>query len=142
MMEFTTPASYGNTIVNVSALAKDDEIISAGALSSAKHTAVHKDSENDWPEPETVSFEWKGQTRDGRPVVADVTGSLGQRLDRVDVLAHIPGFVKTIVGGVVGTKPYIYQVGELSLILETYSHSVVLPDGPTKAQGQNRRHRS
>jgi Svf1-like C-terminal lipocalin-like domain len=110
MMEFTTPASYGNTIVNVSALAKDNEIISAGALSSAKHTAAHKDSDNDWPEPKTVSFEWRGKTRDGRPVVADVTGSLGQRLDRVDVLAHIPGFVKTIVGGVVGTKPYIYQV--------------------------------
>lgn len=110
MMEFTTPASYGNTIVNVSALAKDNEIISAGASSSAKHTAAHRDSDNDWPEPKTVSFEWRGQTRDGRPVVADVTGSLGQRLDRVDLLAHIPGFVKTIVGGVAGTKPFIYQV--------------------------------
>jgi Svf1-like C-terminal lipocalin-like domain len=121
-MEFTTPASYGNTIVNVSALAKDSEIISAGALSSAKHTAAHKDSDNDWPEPKTVSFEWKGKTRDGRPVIADVTGSLGQRLDRVDVLAHIPGFVKTIVGGVVGTKPYIYQVWTLSLIYQIYSH--------------------
>lgn len=112
-MEFTTPASYGNTIVNVSALAKDDQIISAGASSSAKHTAAYKDSDNDWPEPKTVSFEWNGRTRDGRPVLADVTGSLGERLDRVDVLAHIPGFVKTIVGGVVGTKPYIYQVCDL-----------------------------
>lgn len=110
MMEFTTPASYGNTTVNVSALAQDNEIISAGASSSAKHTSAHIDSENDWPEPKTVSFEWRGSTRDGRSVVADVTGNLGQRLDRVDVLAHIPGFVKTIVGGVVGTKPYIYQV--------------------------------
>ena len=114
-MEFTTPASYGNTTVNVSALAKDDEIISAGASSSAKHTAAHQDSDNDWPEPTTVSFEWRGKTRDGRPVVADVTGNLGQRLDRVDVLAHIPGFVKSIVGGVVGTKPYIYQVSNLLL---------------------------
>ena len=113
-MEFTTPASYGNTIVNVSALAKDEEIISGGASSSAKHTAAHRDSENDWPEPQRVSFEWRGNTRDGRPVVADVTGNLGQRLDRVDVLAHIPGFVKTIVGGVVGTKPFIYQVCDLS----------------------------
>jgi Svf1-like C-terminal lipocalin-like domain len=110
MMEFTTPASYGNTTVNVSALAQDNKIISAGASSSAKHTTAHTDSENDWPEPKTVSYEWRGSTSDGRPVVADVTGNLGQRLDRVDVLAHIPGFVKTIVGGVVGTKPYIYQV--------------------------------
>lgn len=116
MMEFTTPASYGNTVVNVGALAKDGEIISAGASSSATHTTVHKDSANDWPEPETVSFEWKGVTRDGREVVADVIGDLGQRLDRVDVLAHIPGFVKSIVGGVVGTKPFIYQVCDLNSI--------------------------
>lgn len=118
MMEFTTPAAYGNTVVNVSALAKDDQIISAGASSSAKHTAAHKDSENDWPEPRTVAFEWKGQTREGSPVVADVTGDLGPRLDRVDVLAHVPGFVKTLVGGVVGTRPFIYQVCDLSLIHE------------------------
>ena len=110
MMEFTTPASYGNTTVNVSALARDNEIIAAGASSSAKHTSAHKDSDNDWPEPKSVSFEWVGKTNDGTSVTADVTGSLGQRLDRVDVLAHIPGFVKTIVGGVSGTNPYIYQV--------------------------------
>lgn len=118
-MEFTTPASYGNTVVNVSALAKDDQIISAGASSSAKHTAAHKDSDNDWPEPQTVAYEWRGQTREGLPVVADVTGNLGPRLDRVDVLAHVPGFVKTLVGGVVGTKPYIYQVCDLAHIYET-----------------------
>lgn len=116
MMEFTTPASYGNTVVNVSALAKDDEIISAGASSSAKHTATNKDTENDWPEPKSVAFEWNGSTSDGRPVVAHVSGSLGPRLDRVDVLSHVPGFVKTIVGGVVGTKPFIYQVCDLALV--------------------------
>ncbi len=136
-MEFTTPASYGNTIVNVSALAKDDEIISAGALSSAKHTAAHRDSDNDWPEPKTVSFEWRGKTVDGRPVVADVTGSLGQRLDRVDVLAHIPGFVKTIVGGVVGTKPYIYQVSQLSPRLLHFLMKTVLANGSIEAEGQD-----
>lgn len=129
MMEFTTPASYGNTTVNVSALAKDNEIISAGASSSAKHTAAHKDSDNDWPEPKTVAFEWRGKTKDGQPVVADVTGSLGQRLDRVDVLAHIPGFVKTIVGGVVGTKPYIYQVKLLRYLMFNLTR-LVLPNGP------------
>lgn len=138
MMEFTTPASYGNTIVNVSALAKDDEIISAGALSSAKHTAAHKDSDNDWPEPKTVSFEWRGKTTDGRPVVADVTGSLGQRLDRVDVLAHIPGFVKTIVGGVVGTKPYIYQVSQSFAPELHFLINIVLANKSVETEGQNR----
>ena len=45
-----------------------------------------------------------------KEVEAEIMGELGERQDRVDVLSHIPGFVKTIVGGVVGTKPYIYQV--------------------------------
>lgn len=137
-MEFTTPAAYGNTKVNVSALAKDHEIIAAGASSSAKHTSSHKDSDNDWPEPKTVSYEWKGKTSHGQSVQADVTGSLGQRLDRVDVLAHIPGFVKTLVGGVVGTKPYIYQVIWLVVIGHSLT-PLVLSEGPTEAQASDRR---
>ena len=136
-MEFTTPASYGNTVVNVSALAKDNEIISAGASSSAKHTTAHKDSENDWPEPKSVSLEWRGQTRDGQPVVADAIGELGPRLDRVDVLAHVPGFVKTIVGGVVGTKPFIYQVCHRSLVCRSCLQHIVLSQGSIETQGQH-----
>jgi len=110
MMEFTTPASYGNTSVNVGGLARDGEIICAGANTTVTHTETSQDSDNDWPEPKSVKFEWTGKTKDGQEVTADVTGSLGEKLDRVDVLAHIPGVIKTLVGGVVGTKPYIYQV--------------------------------
>ena len=110
MMEFTTPPSYGRTTVNVGGIAKDDEIIFAGASNTARHLAVDQDSENDWPEPKAISFQWEGTSKDGAKVSAEVMGELGPRLDRVDVLAHIPGFVKTLVGGVVGTKPYIYQV--------------------------------
>jgi hypothetical protein len=110
MMEFTTPPSYGRTSVNVGGIVKDGEIVCGGASSTIKHLAASQDSENDWPEPKAVLCEWTGKTSDGREVKAEIMGELGEKRDRVDVLAHIPGFVKTIVGGVVGTKPYIYQV--------------------------------
>ena len=113
-MEYTTPPSYGSTIVNVGGIAREGEIICAGSANSATHTAVKQDSENDWPEPSDVRLLWSGNTKEGKHVEAEVSGSLGTRLDRVDVMAKVPGFVKTLVGGVVGTKPYIYQVCLLS----------------------------
>ncbi|KAI9703866.1 MAG: putative cell survival pathways protein [Candelina mexicana] len=109
MMDYTTPPSYGSTVVNVGGLVRDGEIICAGSSNSATHTEVKGDPDNDWPEPASVKFQWSGTTKDGRPVSACLEGSLGQRLDRVDVMAEVPKFVKSIVGGVAGTKPYIYQ---------------------------------
>ena len=109
-MEFTTPAAYGSTIVNVGGLAKDGEIITAGSLNSATHAVVKEDPENEWPEPASVKFLWGGKTKDGKDVSAVLEGSLGERLDKVDVMEKVPGFIKNLVGGVVGTKPYIYQV--------------------------------
>ncbi|KAK2595318.1 putative cell survival pathways protein [Conoideocrella luteorostrata] len=109
MMEFTTPASYGTTLVNVGGIVKDGKIITAGPGHEAVHTDIKKDAENEWPEPSSVKFEWKGTERDAKPVSGVVEGALGQRTDRVDVMAEVPGFVKTIVAAAAGTKPYIYQ---------------------------------
>lgn len=110
MMEYTTPPSYGLTVVNVGGIAKDGEIICAGATNSAEHTQIISDPENNWPEPSSVKFIWKGKTQAGEDVQGELGSELGRRLDRVDVLAQVPAIVKTLVGGVVGTKPYIYQV--------------------------------
>lgn len=110
MMEFTTPPAYGSTVVNAGGIARDGEIIYAGSGNSVQHTEVHEDPENEWPEPSAVKFAWAGNTKDGKSVKAEMQGNLGPRLDKVDVMAKVPGFIKTIVGGVVGTKPYIYQV--------------------------------
>lgn len=38
-----------------------------------------------------------------------MSGELGERTDRVDVLAHVPQIIKNLIGGVVGTKPIIFQ---------------------------------
>ena len=110
MMEFTTPASYGTTLVNVGGIVKDGEVLTAGCDHEAVHTAVKNDAENEWPEPSAVKFTWKGNETDAKPVSAVVEAALGECADRVDVMAEVPGFVKNIVAAAAGTKPYIYQV--------------------------------
>ncbi|POS74710.1 survival factor 1 [Diaporthe helianthi] len=109
LMEYTTPPSYGSTEVNVGGIAKDGEIITGGCSNTITHTRIKKDTDNSWPEPEAIKAEWSGTTKDGKPVTALLETDLEQRLDKIDVMAEVPGFVKQIVAGAVGTKPYIYQ---------------------------------
>lgn len=110
MMEYTTPPSYGSTLVNVGGILKDGEIIYAGSTNTATHTHSKQDAESDWPEPTDIKWAWNGKSADGKEVTAEVDGPLGRRLDRVDVMAEVPGFIKTIAGSVAGTRPYIFQV--------------------------------
>lgn len=110
MMEYTTPPSYGSTVVNVGGVAKDGEVIYAGAPNSITHTEATQDSENDWPEPTALKITWSGKTAGGKPFEAIIEGSLGQRMDRIDVMAEVPGLIKSLVGSVAGTRPYVYQV--------------------------------
>lgn len=106
-MEFTTPASYAKTVVNVGAIAKDGELLYAGCTNTIKHLAVTTDPVSQWPEPKALLCNWTG--KDGKQVEAELMGDLGERTDRVDVLAHIPTIIKNLIGGVVGTKPIIFQ---------------------------------
>jgi Svf1-like C-terminal lipocalin-like domain/Svf1-like N-terminal lipocalin domain len=122
LMEFTTPPSYGTTTVVVGGIAKDGEIVYAGSSCSVKHLAASQDTENDWPEPKAILVEWTGKAKDGQEVKADIMGDLGTRADRIDVLAHIPGFVKTIVGGVVGTKVSILST---TIYASTNTYSLI-----------------
>ncbi|KAF2143591.1 uncharacterized protein K452DRAFT_285628 [Aplosporella prunicola CBS 121167] len=109
LMEYVTPPSYGSTVVSVGGVATDDKIIYAGATNSAKHVEKKQDTENDWPEPVATAYTWDGKSSDGQAFHAEAAGSLGPRIDRVDVMAEVPGFVKAIVASAAGTKPYIYQ---------------------------------
>lgn len=110
-MEFTTPPSYGSTVVNVGAIAVDGKILTAGTQNTATHTSIKGDSEVGWPEPESASFQWHGDDAEGNHVQADLSGQLGARIDRVDILNEVPKFVKVIIAQAAGTRPYIYQYG-------------------------------
>ena len=75
---------------------------------------MKKDTEVDWDEPTTLKYVWRGKDAEGKEVTAMLEAPSGPRLDRVDVLKEVPAFVKKIVSGAAGTRPYIYQV---SLVL-------------------------
>jgi len=114
-MEFITPPAYGTTVVTVGGIAVDGEILFAGAAPPVKHNKTAPDSDNEWPEPLDATYEWEGKTSNGDAASAKLSGSLVPRTDRVDVMGELPKFVKTIVAGAAGTKPYIYQVRNIYL---------------------------
>lgn len=109
LMKFVTPPSYGCTTVNVGGIAKNDAIVGAGCDNTVEHTKIKADEESEWPAPSEVKYVWNVKDKDGKVVEASIEGPLGERLDRVDVMAEVPGFVKNIVAAAAGTKPYIYQ---------------------------------
>lgn len=110
LMEFTTPESYGSTVVNVGSIIQNNEILIANSSGSIVYSKTKCDEENGWLVPESIKVEWRGKSKDDKDVYAILQGSLGERADRIDVMAEVPSFVKQIVAGAVGTKPYIYQV--------------------------------
>lgn len=105
-MEFTTPRSYDTTKVNVAILTSADKIIATSVNNLVEHLNAEVD-EVGWPVPRAITFNFTSGTDD--EAVAKVQGDLVQLVERVDVMAEIPQFVKNIVSGVAGAKPYIYQ---------------------------------
>lgn len=105
-MEFTTPKSYANTKVNIGIVTDNEKILFA----TIDNEVVHLDSEIDsvgWPVPKAIEFNYVDPLNGN--TIAKVTGPLKNLIERVDVMAEIPQFVKNIVSGVAGAKPYIYQ---------------------------------
>lgn len=107
-MEFTTPRSYASTKVNIAILATNDKILSCSINNSIVHEQAKVD-EVGWPVPKAITFNFDGVDADNKPVVGKVSGDLTNLVERVDVLAEIPQFIKNIASGVSGTNPYIYQ---------------------------------
>ena len=131
IMEYTTPPSYGSTVVNVGSIATEGKLLIAGAGSSVKHTEIKGDPENDWPEPSSAEYKWVGKTSDGKVVEAHLGGPLGDRIDRVDVMAEVPKFVKQIVAGAAGTKPYIYQASPRKRLPLRLNANIICSMGPS-----------
>ncbi|SCU98432.1 LAFA_0G17876g1_1 [Lachancea sp. 'fantastica'] len=114
LMEFTTPKSYANTKVSIGILCSKDDIISVTIDNIVTHVDPQVDSVG-WPVPQGLKVEFNGVSAHAEdiekasPVTALASGPLKQLVERVDVMKEIPTFVKNIVSGVAGTKPYIYQ---------------------------------
>lgn len=113
-MEFTTPKSYANTKVNIGIVANNDKILFA----TINNSVIHLDSKIDeigWNVPQSIKFNYlkdkKSVELDDKNdiILASVYGKLSHLVERVDVMAEIPQFVKNIVSNISGAKPYIYQ---------------------------------
>lgn len=110
LMEFTTPASYGETKVAVGGIVTDEAILCVDGNCTTSRTDPQRDPTTDWDEPGGFLFHLKAATPGGAKVDATLNHKVESRLDRIDVLANLPGVVKKIIQGVAKTKPYLYQV--------------------------------
>ncbi|ANB12475.1 Svf1p [Sugiyamaella lignohabitans] len=116
VMQFTTPPSYGDQTSSVGGIVKDGKLIATAVDCQVEHQETKVD-EVGWPAPHKIEFKLAGpkiETPDAEigsepAVTAQVYGALDKLVDRVDVMAEIPSFVKRVVSGVSGAKPYIYQ---------------------------------
>ena len=117
-MEFTTPPSYANTTVTVGGFIKDgeDQTLGGTATNTVTHVKHKEDPNTNWPEPTAVKYTWEGKTADGKDIKASLDKEFPERMDCVDVMSEVPAFIKKVVAGAAGTRPYIYQV-----IPSTYS---------------------
>lgn len=112
-MEFTTPRLYATTKVNIGIVTLTDKVLFA----TINNEVVHKEGTVDevgWPVPKGIEFKYLKDKKTEEPaaddeVLATVSAPLKNLVERVDVMAEIPQFVKNIVLGVAGAKPYIYQ---------------------------------
>lgn len=109
-MEFITPPSYDNQSVSVGGVAVDGKIIIANAASTATHVEHEIDPDSGWPQPKAVTYTWTGKTDDGKHVSVELKGIYPSRMDRIDIMAEVPKFLRNIVSGAMGAKPFIYQV--------------------------------
>ncbi|KAH3672285.1 hypothetical protein WICMUC_004380 [Wickerhamomyces mucosus] len=116
-MEFTTPKSYASTKVSLAFVSNDEGIILTSVNNDLKHEKQKIDEEVGWNVPQAVQFNFHGISPSDDSVEAKISGDLNL-IERVDVMSEIPAFVKNIVSGVAGTKPYIYQFWN-NLTLET-----------------------
>lgn len=119
VMEFTTPPSYGSKKSSIGCVVKDGKLLATATGVKCEHVENEVDDVG-WPAPKKIRFEINGHkidasdddvanATDSAAVSAVVDGEIPRLFDRVDVMAEIPSFVKRVVSGVSGARPYIYQ---------------------------------
>ncbi|QIW99144.1 hypothetical protein AMS68_004662 [Peltaster fructicola] len=132
-MEYITPPSYDNTVVSVGCVATDGKIIIANANSTATHVRAVTDPDTGLPEPKAVTYAWFGKSDEGKDVTAEIKADFQeQRLDRIDIMDEIPKFLRGVITGAMGARPFIYQWGPLV--------NITVNDGGNIKEEQGRLH--
>ncbi|CCH62459.1 hypothetical protein TBLA_0H01720 [Henningerozyma blattae CBS 6284] len=124
VMEFITPKSYGCTKVSVGVISNNEKVLAMTIDNDFQHLDQKVD-EIGWNVPHKLKIKLSGISSElpDKQIAADdilskdrvsstVDVDLKTLVERVDVMAEIPQFVKNIVSGIAGTKPYIYQYAD------------------------------
>jgi hypothetical protein len=165
-MEFTTEEKYGKhgsgsggVVVNIGSIVVGGKLAAitvetkwpgeepeGAVISRATHTKRQPDSDTGYSQPTEIAFEWKGPSvvfNAPGDIQAKVNVDLGSvssplgLIEKVDVLAEIPYVIKMAVNYVVGTKPYIYQVGIRGVSPEeSLTHLTLVVDQSREADDQ------
>lgn len=131
LMEFITPKSYGNTKISIGIITDKDSILSVTIDNDYQHLNPEVD-EVGWDVPNDIKVVFNGfsskltdeqiknedSLTENDKVTAVFEGPLNNLVERVDVMGELPGFVKKIVSGVAGTKPFIYQYADENFTLQ------------------------
>ncbi|KAL3230185.1 Ceramide-binding protein SVF1 [Nakaseomyces bracarensis] len=122
LMEYITPKSYSNTKVSVGIITSDKDILGVTYDNNTLHMNQEVDSVG-WNVPKYIRVELNGvksdlkdeevsEGKEEHKIKAMIEGPLENRIERIDVMGEVPNFVKNIVSGVAGTKPFIYQYAD------------------------------
>ena len=114
-MQFETPVSYGRGRSSIGAIVKDGKLLATAVNVEIEHTESERDSAVavGWPRPTAIKFVLQGPkaaSKTAEPEVkCELSGKLDFLVERLDVMAELPTFVKRVASGVSGTNPIIYQ---------------------------------
>lgn len=135
LMEFTTPPSYGCVKVGVAGVVRNGELLFTAKEATIKHEQCQVDEETGWSVPQHLVYDFEGpkitQSTDTPACTAHIEGDVGRMVQRVDVMAEIPAFVKKVVVGIAHAKPYVYQWSnkKLGMKITLEDGTVVEEDG-------------
>ncbi|KAG1308003.1 hypothetical protein G6F64_006367 [Rhizopus arrhizus] len=114
MMQFQTTKQYGSVNINQGSLVLNGKLICVSVDNHVELMDLEKDSETEYDIPKRVKLTWKGKTikEEEGDEIKDVTivmvVDIKNLIDKIDVLAEIPYFIRKFVQTFV-VKPYIYQ---------------------------------
>ncbi|VEU22610.1 DEKNAAC103511 [Brettanomyces naardenensis] len=131
IMEYTTPPSYNRTTVSTAMIVDNEgKVVLATLHNKTEHLDTYKDEECGWLVPRKMKYTMTGVNDDNKETVAVVSADLKKMSERVDVLSEIPQFVKSIVSGVAGTRPYIYQFSNtMNLVVNVDGKEIINESG-------------
>ncbi|KAI8341088.1 oxidative stress survival, Svf1-like protein [Chlamydoabsidia padenii] len=134
MMQFQTTKQYGAVNINQGSLVLHDKLICVSIDNHVELLDLEKDEDTEYDIPRRIKLTWKGKTikeegaEDVKDVSVEMIVTIKNLVDKIDVLAEIPWFLKKLVQTFV-VKPYIYQWLDKATATITVGDQVVQVEG-------------